>query len=57
MPLLDRYKPKYMVHGHVHMNYGVDRERVLHRGDTTIINAYERYLLTLPEESEAIAQK
>lgn len=57
LPLLDRYKPKYMVHGHVHMNYGVDRERVLHRGDTTIINAYERYLLTLPEESEAIAQK
>ena len=41
--LMDDYRPKYMVHGHVHMNYGVNRERVCSYGSTTIINAYEKY--------------
>lgn len=41
--LLDDYQPKYMVHGHVHMNYGINRERCIIYGATTIINAYEKY--------------
>lgn len=45
--LLDRYQPKYLVHGHVHINYGAGAPRILHRGNTTIINAYERYLLQI----------
>lgn len=40
--LLDKYHPKYMVHGHVHLNYGM-KERVISYGDTTIINAFEQY--------------
>ena len=36
--LMDDYRPKYMVHGHVHMNYGVNRERVCSYGSTTIIS-------------------
>ena len=48
LDLIDKYHPKYMVHGHVHMNYGAQRPRVLQRGDTTIINAYERYILEIP---------
>ena len=46
LSLLDRYKPKYMVHGHVHLNYG-DPTRVRHHAGTTIINAYERYILEI----------
>ncbi|MDD6038457.1 MAG: metallophosphoesterase family protein [bacterium] len=42
--LLDDYRPKYMIHGHVHMNYGVNVERVRTYGETTIINAYEKYV-------------
>ncbi len=41
--LLDDYQPKYMVHGHVHMNYGINRPRIQQYGATTIINAYEKY--------------
>ena len=43
--LIDRYHPKYLVHGHVHINYGRDipREREYH--GTKIINAYERYMI------------
>lgn len=48
LALLDRYQPRYLIHGHVHMNYGVQRPRLLQRGDTTIINAYERYILEIP---------
>ncbi len=44
--LLDKYQPRYFVHGHVHMNYGqVPRE--CRRGATTVINAYERHVFTI----------
>lgn len=49
LPFLDKYQPKYLVHGHVHLNYGAQRPRMLSRGDTTIINAYERYILEIPD--------
>ena len=45
--LLERYKPRYFVHGHVHMNYGRDIPRSFDCGETRIINAYERYELEL----------
>lgn len=51
LELLDEWKPRYFIHGHVHANYGTDRPRVLQRGETTIINAYERYVLEIPDES------
>ena len=41
LELLDKYKPKYFVHGHIHMNYGVDIPQVSQRGDVTVINAYD----------------
>ena len=47
LKLIDKYHPRYLVHGHVHMNYGVKLPRVLDRNGTTVLNAYERYLLEL----------
>ena len=47
LPLLERYKPKYLIHGHVHPTYGAGNPRVLQYGETTIINAYERYVLEI----------
>lgn len=45
--LLDRYAPRYFIHGHVHLNYShqIRRQSVYH--GTTIINAYERYVIEL----------
>ena len=43
LPLMDKYQPKYFVHGHVHMTYG-SIPRLSEYGSTQIINAYERYL-------------
>ena len=41
LPMLDKWKPKYLVHGHVHMAYGIAREHSY--GDTRIVNAWLRY--------------
>ncbi|MDE7010701.1 MAG: metallophosphoesterase [Oscillospiraceae bacterium] len=48
VPFLDKYKPRYLVHGHVHMEYGGGNIcRELHHGPTAIINASERYVLEI----------
>ena len=44
--LMEKYHPSYMIHGHVHMNYG-DIKRELPYGETRIINAYQRYTLEI----------
>ena len=47
IPLLDRWKPRYLVHGHIHPSYGARHPSVLHYGETTIINACGKYTLEL----------
>ncbi len=42
--LLNEYHPRYWAYGHVHLRYGVAR-RIHQAGNTTLINACERYLL------------
>lgn len=48
--LLDRYQPAYMLHGHVHMRYGRENVRQRQYGNTTIINASERYAFEIPDK-------
>lgn len=45
--LIDRYQPKYFVHGHVHLNYGRQFPREDMIGNTRVINAYEKYILEI----------
>lgn len=47
LPMLEKYKPKYLVHGHVHTRYGAARERIVRCGETEVINASGYYLLEL----------
>lgn len=47
--LLDEYQPQYLFHGHVHSNYSLHHTRIHTRGNSTIINAFERYTLELPD--------
>lgn len=46
---VDKYKPMYLVHGHVHMSYGHNVPREIDYNGTKIINAYERYTIEVPE--------
>ena len=46
---LDKYHPRYMLHGHVHMTYNAKQPRVRDYNGTTLINGYERYVLEIPD--------
>lgn len=48
--LIDKYHPKYLLHGHVHLSYGQDQTRVREYNGTTVINTCERYVLEVPDE-------
>lgn len=43
--VLKYLKPRYWFFGHVHARYGSQKSRVYHSGDTTLINACERFML------------
>ena len=46
LPLLDRYSPKYFIHGHVHKSYtGAGVQRVQRYGGTLVINGSGKYVL------------
>ena len=47
--LIDKYHPKYLIHGHVHMSYDHKTPREMEYHGTKIINAYERYTIEIPE--------
>ncbi len=48
LSLMDRYSPQVHLHGHVHLNYDPLSGRVRRYQETTIINAYEKYVFELP---------
>ncbi|MDE5748996.1 MAG: metallophosphoesterase [Acetatifactor sp.] len=45
--LLDKYKPAFFIHGHVHMNYGRSFPRLSAYNETQVINAYEKYIFEI----------
>ena len=45
--LMRRYEPRYMVHGHVHMNYGHNIPREQQYLNTTVVNSYEKYIIEI----------
>ena len=45
--LIEKYHPKYFVHGHIHMNYGRQFPREDMLGDTRVINAFEQYIIEI----------
>ncbi len=47
--LMDRYKPKYFFHGHVHATYGGRYKRVSRYKNTQVINAYEKYVVEIDD--------
>lgn len=53
--LMEKYAPKYFVHGHVHATYGGNFRRVDQFEKTTVINAYEQYVIEYPD-SECVME-
>ena len=49
LELMDAYRPRYLLHGHVHLSYGRDRTREREYHDTKVINVCEKYVLEIPD--------
>ena len=47
LELIDKYQPRYLIHGHVHQSYQHDFKRIRQRGDTQSINAFGYYILDI----------
>lgn len=47
--VMSRYKPSYMLHGHVHANYGRIQTEYEHPSGTHIVNAYGFKIIDLPD--------
>lgn len=43
---VEKVSPKYFIYGHNHLSYGRN-DRITHFKDTVLINAYEKYVLTI----------
>ncbi|MCF0259152.1 MAG: metallophosphoesterase [Erysipelotrichaceae bacterium] len=55
LELIEKYKPKYFVHGHVHMNYG-SYPRFSMLQETAVINAYQRFVIEVPVEDDKLGK-
>jgi len=44
--LIERYHPRYFLHGHQHLNYRPNTKAELALGTTTIVNVYRHRILT-----------
>lgn len=53
--LMDKYRPKYFLHGHIHRNYGVKIPAKTRYHDTVIINAFDYQTVDLDEGFKAEA--
>ena len=49
--LMEKYKPRFLVHGHVHLSYGRNHQRYDQYQNTHIINAYERCVFDYEDEN------
>jgi len=47
--LVEKYRPAYMVYGHVHREYSFRFTRVMDFCDTKLVNANKRYVIELPD--------
>ncbi len=47
LDLMERWKPKYLLHGHMHMGFGKGK-RCVQNDKTTVFDAYEYYILDYP---------
>lgn len=50
--LMDKYAPRYFVHGHIHANYSGSFKRLDSYNDTIVVNAYEHYVIEYPDLEE-----
>ena len=48
--LIEKYRPRYFIHGHIHRSYGVNIPQVSRYRTTTVINGCDHFILDTDEE-------
>ncbi len=51
--LIDRYAPRYFIHGHMHFNYTQDARRMTVVNNTKVINSYGYYIFEINGDPHA----
>lgn len=49
--LIEKHRPKFLLHGHVHLRYGTNIKREQEYGETKVINVCGQYSLEYPEKN------
>ncbi len=49
LEFIDRYNPRYLLHGHVHSSYGLGHRQEQEYHGTQVINVSDRYVLDVPD--------
>jgi len=49
--LVDKHRPAYYIHGHVHKNYDFRFRREQQYGETTVVNAWTSYIIDVPDRN------
>ncbi len=49
--LMEKYHPRFFLHGHVHMSYGREHKRYDKYMDTHVINAYEKCVFEFEDDN------
>lgn len=50
LQLMDKYRPRFFIHGHIHATYGDCFKRLDHYNETVVVNAYEKYIIEYPDK-------
>ena len=51
--LIDRYSPRYFIHGHIHASFADPSQRVTMVGRTRVVNTYGYHVLQIPPQRPA----
>lgn len=55
--LMERFRPRYLIHGHIHLSYGYDSGVQTVHGDTTVINTAGHRLLEVEPRPAGFSEK
>ena len=48
--LIEKYSPKYLIHGHIHANFTDPSQRITTRHKTKVVNAYGYFIIEIDHE-------
>jgi uncharacterized protein len=51
--LIERYRPAYFIHGHIHTHFDNPSERITHINETKVVNTYGHYIFEIKADGPA----